>query len=477
MDINDRIERLKENFYQTDDLVIKELTVSGKTIMFVYIDFMIDKAQLEQSVIRAIVESRSKLEPTLESINKIVFSCGDIKAEKEFSRVVESISSGECAMLIEGNERETFILPIRSYPMRAVSEPPTSAVLSGPREGFIEDMKTNMVLLRRRIRSNKLIFKTIVIGRVTETAVSIAYIEGITDMTLVEEILETLKKVDIDGIIDSSYVGKMLQAKPYSLFRQVGTTEKPDILTAKLLEGRVAILVDGSPMALTLPFMIFEAFQDSQDYYIKSGRATLLRLIRLGAVFFSLLLPGVYVALQTHQFQMLPLKLLITIINSVNEIPFSPLVEMLVALVLFEMLNEASVRMPRYVGMAISIVGAIVLGETAVKAGVLSSITVLITALSGIGLYVIPDEVGTFSVMRFFFVFIAGAVGYVGMVFGMVCLLSYLSTIEVYGTPYLAPYAPMVFGDQKDGFIKQPLEDREFRPKSINNKNKRRQDF
>ena len=453
-------ESIVEEFYGTADLTVRRADCKGEVYTFIYMQGMIDTEHLERAFIIPLTEAGAIMS-------------GVQPREVTREEAISAVSSGECLMLKEVSEKYT-VLPIRMCPGRGVAEPPTSTVVKGPREGFTEDIKTNIVLLRRRLRSNKLVVATEKVGRFSETEVAVVYLKGVADETLVRRITEKIRAIDIDGIVDSSYIAKLLEARAYSLFKQTGSSEKPDIVSAKLLEGRVAIVVDGSPIALTLPFLFWEDFQDSQDYFKRNVRASFLRIIRLCAVFFAMLLPAVFVAVQTHQFQMLPLKLLLAVLSNVQGIPFTPVVEMFIALALFEILAEAAVRMPRYVGMATSIVGAIVLGSTAVEAGVLSSITVLITAMSGIGLYAIPDEVGTFSMLRLLFVVVAGLTGIYGIVLLSMGLLAYLVTLEVYGAPYLAPFAPIIKADLKDAFFKADLAEMTERPRSLNNQNKRR---
>ncbi|MFI3229816.1 MAG: spore germination protein, partial [Bacillota bacterium] len=451
---------IKEAFNGSMDFVIKRINC-GQGVALAFIDGMVNIDQMELGIIMPLLHSNG-FDATAEGVASVLTTGVEIAAEPKISEAITAISEGECVMLVDKSE-SYFIIKIRGYALRTPSEPPTSAVLKGPREGFTEDVKTNMVLLRRRLHTNNLIYNTIKVGRYTKTAVVVAHIKGIADNNIVQTITKKIEEIDIDGVIDASYVGKFLEERNYSIFNQTGMAEKPDIVAGKMLEGRVAIIVDGSPMVITLPFSLIEDFQDSQDYYKRAPRATMLRFLRLLGVFFAIILPATFVALQMHQFQILPMKLLITIINSINGIPFTPVVEMFIALVLFEILGEASVRMPKYVGMAVSIVGAIVLGETAVSAGLLSSLTVLITALSGIALYVIPDEVGTFSTLRFGLLFVGGAAGMFGLVIAGVGLLAYLVSVEIYGVPYLAPFAPITESDLKDALIKVEIKDMETR--------------
>ena len=254
------------------------------------------------------------------------------------------------------------------------------------------------------------------------------------------------------------------------MFRQVGICEKPDILCAKILEGRVALLIDGSPIALTVPFVLMEDFQSSNDYYSDSHRASALRFLRTFAIVISIYLPGMYIALQLYHYKVLPLKFLVTIINTTQNLPLNPFLEIFFIVILFDILFEASLRMPRYLGIAVSIVGALILGDTAVKAGLVSPPGVMIVALSAITIYIIPNQSSQIFILRLIFVFIGGILGFHGLVLGTILLLGYLARINSFGSPYLAPFAPYIIGDQKDAFVKQKLTDMKNRPISIKNK-------
>ncbi len=465
-------EQLKEIFHQSADVIIYEFFIKEKPSLFVYIDGLVNKAEMDRHVLVPLMES-PPIELTLSAIRGGISTAIALRAETSIEQLCSAITRGEGVLIIDGLE-EAFVFPLTKLEGRPVSEPPTSSILKGPREGFVESIKTNVSLLRKRIKEPKLTVKTLTVGKQTATAVAIMYIDGIARGDVVEAITQRIEAINIDGIVDSSYVARYLEERPYSIFKQTGTSEKPDVVAGKILEGRVAIVVDGSPIVLTLPFMIMEDFQSGDDYYRSPIRTSFVRIMRILALVFALFLPALVVALEQFQFQMLPLKLLVTILSSVEGIPFTPLVEMLIALVLFEILNEASVRMPRYVGMAMSVVGAIVLGETAVNAGLLSSIVVLITALSAIGLYAIPDQVDTFSVLRFLYVIIAGFLGLFGLVMAGLCTTAYLVNLEIYGVPYLAPFSPLITNDLQDAITKVDVKSMFFRPKVLKSPNKRR---
>ncbi|MDD4210999.1 MAG: spore germination protein [Clostridia bacterium] len=355
---------------------------------------------------------------------------------------------------------------------RNIMEPPTSTVLLGPREGFIENIADNLGLIKKRLTTKDLKIIDIEVGKYTKTRVSILYLNTIADIKIVKKIVNKIKQINIDAILDSYYLVSFLEERPNSIFKQVGQTEKPDALVSKLLEGRVAILTDGSPIALTLPFILIEDLHSPDDYYQKSFRVSFVRLVRLIGVFAAVLLPGFYLAIELYHYKIIPLNLLVTLSNATANLPFGPLLEMLFVIILFEILYEANARMPRYLGMALSIVGALILGDTAVKAGLVSSPAVMIVALSGITIYTVPNEAGQLSLLRLGFTLAGGMMSFYGIVILLVFLIFYLANFNSYGSPYLAPMAPFIYGDQKDAIVKSPITKMKNRPISILNKNK-----
>ncbi len=332
-----------------------------------------------------------------------------------------------------------------------------------------------MFLIRRRLASPKLNFEIMNVGKYTQTKIAVCFLDGVADPKIVDRIKTQIEKIDIDGIVESSYVSRYLEENKFSLFSHVGSSEKPDTVVGKILEGRVAILVDGSPAVLTLPFLMYENFQMSEDYYIKSYRASMVRIVRLFALIFSILMPGIYVALQEHHYQLFPIKYLVSVLGQITNIPLSPLLEMLFVLVIFEILNETSIRMPRYVSMALSVVGAIILGEAAVTAGLFSISSVIIVAISTVGLYCIPDEINSSSILRFAFVAVGGVLGIVGILLVMTGVLAYLCSINSYGIAYMSPFAPSLIHDWQDGPIKAQLQEFGERPYSVPTSNRTRQ--
>ncbi len=469
----DQLEKsLRATFLASDDLIIRPIDICNKPCLFAYIDGGTDKQLLEQDVIKPLRVAQSFKKPYQDCLPQIVEYSEQIK-QISLHEAPSIIADGDVVLLLD-EEDCAFVFSLRKFEHRAIAEPPTQSVIKGPREGFIEAIKPNLALLRQRIKSPDLVVKTFQVGRYSTTSVAVVHISGIAERHIVEDICNRIEHIDIDGVIDSAYVLSFIQTRKNSIFLQAGTTEKPDVAAAKLLEGRIAILVDGSPIVLTLPYLIFEDVQDGYDYYSGDWRATMVRFFRLIGAMLSLLLPGAYIALQTYHFQLLPLKFLMTLMSATTSIPFPPAIEMLVVLLLFEILNQASIRMPRYFGISLSVVGAIVLGDTAVKAGIISSPSVLVIALSAVGIFCIPDQVGTMSILRLLYLLTSAVIGFVGMIVLTIIILGYLATLDNFGTPYLAPYAPRINPDLKDGVFKSGFSSMELRPYSIPTKNRTR---
>lgn len=465
-EMKDLQQRIKKDFGESADLVVRPAVVGGRDACYFSVEGLTDKQTLEERVIKPL----SKETANLSEIEKCVCLSSPVKLVKSIAEAESGIAEGFTALFVKG-EDGFFLFATKKWERRSVEEPPTSSVIKGPREGFTEDVAVNAALLRRRLKNKSLVIREMTIGKYTVSKVLICYLSDVAAKKTVDLVTERLSHIKTDGVIDSSYLTKFIEDDPTSLFPQVGSYEKPDVVAAKLLEGRVAVLSDGSPIALTVPHVLIESFQDSQDYFKRNTRVTVTRFLRLFGAVIALFLPAAFVAVQEFQYQILPLKFLITIINSTNGTPLSPTLEMVLVLLIFDILNEASVRMPRYVGMALSIVGAIVLGETAVSAGLLSSPAVLVTALSSIGLYLVPDDVGTYSLLRLIFVAAAALMGLLGIIFAVLILANHLVTLTSFGANYMSPYAPLVNGDLKDGFVKRELYDMTARPETIDNKN------
>ena len=466
--------KLQHDFEKAQDVVVHDFFISKTKAKIVYIENMCNKQLINSSVLAPLQKQEKLPKDNVTSflIQNCLSSCGATK-ENSLDELSKNLASGYCLVFIE-KEQEAILVPSQGYEKRAISEPPTSAVVKGPREGFTEDLSTNLSLLRRRIKAPSLVVEKIFIGKETQTSIAILFMKNIADEAIVCEVKKKLSGIEIDGVLDSFYIEELLQNRKNTIFKQIGSSEKPDVVAGKLLEGRIAIVVDGSPIVLTVPFVFVEDLQSAEDYYSQSSRATFLRIIRMFGILIGIFLPGIYVATQIFHYRLLPINFLISLLDTVQGLAFPPLIEILFVLFIFDILNEASVRMPKHLGMALSIIGALVLGDTAVQAGLVSPPAILVVAISGITIYTVPDQVGTMSLVRLVLTVVGGMAGYYGLLIASVFLFWYMCGIQSYGAPYLAPYAPNISSDKKDALIKKPLQQLITRPKSIPNKNNKR---
>lgn len=465
--LEERVKAIKSSLHDSSDIVIKKIS-SGKNAIFVmYIDGLIEQEELNLNVLGPLYKFKSFKTCGLEEIKtKIVnYSNAEILEGED----IENNLLRGYALLFTNNDDRALGFNVIHYDGRSVTEPPTSAVINGPREGFVENIKINVSLIRKRLVCKHLKIEDMTVGNRTQTAVKIMYLDDVVDKKIVKEVKDKISKIDIDGILDSYYIGTFLEDKPNSIFRQVGNCEKPDIATSKILEGRVVILVDGSPIVLTVPLIAFEDFQSSNDYYSEPHKASTLRVLRIIALIMSIYLPGMYIALRLYHYKVLPLKFLITVVNSTQNLPFNPFLEILFIIVLFDVLFEASLRMPKYLGIAVSIVGALILGDTAVQAGLVSHPGVMIVAMSGITIYILPNQSAQVSLLRFIFALVGGVLGLHGLILASMFLFGYLANFDSYNTPYLAPLAPYINNDQKDFIFKENITEMKTLPESIPN--------
>lgn len=456
----------------SEDIPVYEFLSGGDVACAViYADGMVNKQLIGDLAARPLSFLKDKA-LTSDAVKKTVLF-PEIKMCETYADAAREILDGNPLLIADG-VKDGIIIGAKLVPARAVAEPPTSVTVKGPREGFIEDIKTNMALVRKRLKTGNLRFEYVHTGKQSDTSIALCYLDKIADPSVLEMLKKRLNEIDTDVIADSSYIAAFLAPRRYSLFKESGTTEKPDVFAAKIAEGRIGILVDGSPIALTVPYTLSEDFQSGEDYFISPFAATIFRLLRFFAAAIALLLPAFYVSSQLFKIQLIPLNLTLTIAGSIRGLPLSPSLEMFLVLLVLEILKEASIRMPKYVGLALSVVGALVLGDAAVSAGFVSTPAIIIVAFSGICLYTVPDFVETGSVLRWLFLIAAGSVGPFGIVLLIAFLLYYLITADAFGTPPLAPFSPMIGHDLKDSILKTDAYSLSLRPEFLKSENKRR---
>lgn len=462
------IKSVKDVLTSEDIIVFEFDSLGGKKFAAIYADGVADKQLLGELVakpLRAVEKDAS-----LDEVKKLLAS-PEVKDGVKIPDAIKEVSDGNAVLFVDG-EKNFFIIGLKNPPGRTVAEPPTQVTVKGPREGFTEDIKTNLGLVRKRLKSEKLQVKMLKTGKRSDTAVALVYIDGVCPEGLPERIEKQIADNEIDVVPDSSYVAQFISKKPRSLFKRNGTSEKPDIFCAKVSEGRVGLIVDGSPIALTVPYMLTEDFQTGEDYYAMSYRSTILRILRIMALFVGLFLPAIYVSSQLFKIQLIPFKLLLKISSSIAGLPLSPSVEMFLVLFVLEVLNEASIRMPKYVALALSVVGALVLGDTAVQAGIISTPAIIIIAFSAICLYLTPDLAETTTTLRWIYLIIAGSIGPFGIVLFSAFLVCYLVSEQSYGVPLLAPFAPLIKNDLYDSMVKANMYALKNRPETFKVKDK-----
>ena len=378
-----------------------------------------------------------------------------VKEATDLETLLVSISRGETALLFDGTGG-ALLCDTRGWASRAVDEPEAEVVIRGPREGFVESLHINTALLRRRIHSPQLWIQQTEVGRITRTRVGIAFIKGLADEKIVGEVRSRLKGIDIDGILESGYLEEFLHDNPYTIFPLVFHTERPDRVAAALLEGRVAILTDGTPYVLVVPNNFISMIQAPDDYYELFGIGSLLRLLRIAAFTISMFLPGVYVAVLNFHPELLPPVLFLRIAAAREGVPLPLAVEAFVMEGIFEVLREAGLRLPRMIGPAISIVGALILGDAAIRAGLISPSIVIIVAFTAIASFTVPVfSLGIAGrITRFVIILLSSVFGLLGVQFAAMVLVVHLCSLRSFGTPYLYPFAPLVLDDLKDSAVR-----------------------
>jgi spore germination protein KA len=480
------LEAIQREFNNSSDLIIRRFSLGGSGQdqgAVVFIDGLVDKQQVEWSILRPLMlmkepnSERPAGDDRLKYIELSLITVGDIKRECRLNRIIGSVLAGKTVLMIDGS-KEALAIDTPGWEKRGIEQPDSEIVVKGPREGFIETLQTNMALLRRKLGDPGLTFERLQVGTRTKTEVCIAYLKDIAVSVLIKEIKARLKRINTDGLLSAGALEEFIEDAPLSFFATMGYTERPDVVCSKLLEGRVAILVDGTPMVLTAPFLFIENFQSPDDYSFKPFFGSLIRWVRYIAFGISTLLPALYVALTAFDQELIPTKLLITIAAANEGTPFPGVVEALGMGLLFEILREAGIRLPRPVGQTISFIGALVIGEAIVTAGLVGAPLVIVIALTAIASFVTPNLVQESTIIRFLLVILAGFLGAFGIAIGLLLLLIHLVSLRSFGVPLLWPIAPMdLRGLAQDVIIRAPGWTMLTRPKALNPQNRTRRDF
>ncbi|MFJ7307288.1 spore germination protein [Peribacillus frigoritolerans] len=465
-DLQFNLDHIKKTVGNSSDIVIRDFQ-AGKNgeikLGIVYTDGLTDSASIQDLILDTLmVEIRNSdldvaVPDCFELIKSHILPVGGIVEITDFQKLFNHVLSGDTMLLMDSSPKG-LALGSRGWVDRGVQEPSSQTVVRGPKDGFTETLRTNTALIRRRIKDPNLWLETKQIGEKTQTDVAIMYLKGVADDKTVSELQSRLNRINIDAILESGYIEELIQDEVYTPFPTVYNTERPDAVAAAILEGRIAIMVDGTPFVLIVPALMVHFFQSSEDYYQRADIATLIRVLRYLSFFLALLTPSLYVAVSTFHQEMLPTPLLISLASQREGVPFPAFVEAMLMEVVFEILREAGVRMPRAIGSSISIVGALVIGQAAVEAGFVSATMVIIVSLTAICSFVFPANsmASAFRMLRFLFMILAATFGLYGIILGLIVMVLHLNSIRSFGLPYLAPNAPFILQDQKDNIIRMP---------------------
>ncbi|MCW3792673.1 spore germination protein [Paenibacillus sp. LS1] len=440
-----QLARIQERFGESSDLIVQKLDYVDDDSFYIgicYLEGLTDQQALHQEIMNIKVVTSKLEEHAYISEPKILLEAtnGQITSVVEEEILINYLFEGSVAILINGMT-EAFTVPVPGGERRSIQEPTSQTVIRGPKEGFVEDISTNIALVRRKIKSPDLHVKTLSVGRYTQTKVSILYMKGIAEPYVVSEILQRIQSIDTDSILESGYIEEFIQDGILTPFPTMLNTERPDAIAGGLLEGLVAIIVDGTPFVLMAPVTFSRFLTSSEDYYQRYDISSFLRLVRLASFFIALFLPSFFIAITTFHVEMLPTTLLITLAAQREATPFTTLIEAFLMELTFEVIREAGVRMPRAIGPAISIVGALVLGQAAVQAGLVSAAMVIVVSFTAISNFVLPsiNMSSATRLLRFFLMILAGTLGLFGILIGITAIIGHLVSLQSFGVPYLDP--------------------------------------
>jgi len=457
-------ERLAERLHHPPDLVNRTFALSEKAQAHcVFIQTLVDMGKVEDYVFQFLDEGQGgslaeeeEGEELASSLLKRIPLVPSAVASN-FDNCVEGLLNGQCVLLLP-HTNEVLLLDASMTVNRAITEPKTETTVHGPREGLTEDVNLNLSMLRKRIKDPNLSIEMVEIGSITKTKVTIAYLHHMVPEEVVSCFRSRINAIETSAILDSTYVEEWIQDKTFSPFPTMLETERPDVATSHILEGRVVVLVDGSPFALVGPITFFQFFTAPEDYYQRADIATILRWLRMFSFMLAVFVPSVYIAVVSYHQELLPNPLLINIAAQREVVPFPAFIEALIMLVTFEVLREAGLRMPRVAGQAISIVGALVLGEAAVQAGLVSAAMVIVVSITAISNFVSPTY--SFGIAQrlllFTYVGLGSFMGLFGILCGVLFTIIHLTSIKSFGVPYMAPIAPTVLSDWKDSLSRAP---------------------
>jgi spore germination protein KA len=473
--IDEIVSWLEETFFNCSNFVRREIKVKdNKKLLITYIDGMIDAERMDSGILKPIMEMMSYVKERVYKdavISLAFFKDKAILPSKmveiaDMQTVTEYLYRGFVVLFLD-QENVALGVELKDTNKRNIEKPDFETTIKGPKEGFSESASVNLTLLNKVIKNPDLKSETITLGTRTNTEIFICYLADIAKEEIVDEVKQRLSNIKIDSVLESNYVGEYIADNPYTVFPLVGVHERPDTVSAQILEGRVAILCDGSPLALTVPFIFVESIQNSEDYFNKPFFATIIRIVRIASFLVTLLLPALYIALLNFHHEVLPFELLITAAAGQENIPLNSMLEVALLMTAFEIIREASMHIPKGVGQTVSIVGALILGDAAVKAGFVSNFAVIVIALTAIASFVNSGLLDTVSILRMVYIIISNMIGFFGIMLLSALLIFHVCSLTSFSVPYMSPLSPWNASGIKDTFMRSSLKSMKKRPKGI----------
>ncbi len=476
-DLSENLEYIKEAFdtEKNFDFIIREFRIKCKNGVkkgfLAFYDGLTDQDLINRDLLHSLMTSGIDLMAEEIGENEVyeqIISQGPLSKSYEMKQVIEAVSFGNCGIFVDGCAC-AFVADVKGFGARSVGQPITEAVLSGPQEAFIETIMPNIGLIRKIIKDPNLISQKLTIGSKSKTPCAVMYINGLTNKSLVDEAIRRLNEIDIEYLFSSTEVEMLIEDSTLFPLPQIVKTERPDRAASFLSEGKVVVMVQGSPFALIIPATAADLIEASEDNYVRTEEANFMRLVRIFGIFLSLFLPGTFVAISLYHHESIPTDLLFAIEATREIVPFTVISELIIMELAFELIKEASIRIPSPIGSTLGIVGGLILGQAAVSANLVSPILIIIVSVAGLGAFAIPSVSlsRAISVMRFVFIILGGLAGFLGLGAGALVSLSALSGRISFGVPYLSPITPR----HKKGFMKAifvaPIWKREHRPISL----------
>lgn len=448
--IDENISFIKQIFSGSDDLIMKEFNVRNNRGILFFLNTMTDSEKIQNYILKPVLEANGD---QLENVLK--FKC--LKTDN-LIKAQEELLNGSCIIIFEGDQ-EFHMLEVTISKDRAVMEPNNEQVIQGSHEGFIESLMTNLHLVRKSIRTSDLVMEHLSVGNHIQSKLAIVFIKDLANMEIINEFKRRIDYISMDHIPSIGFLQELIEDSTWSPFPQILSTERVDRVIGHLNEGRIAVLMEGSPTCLLIPVTFFAFFHSPDDYNSRWMIGTFIRSMRLMSIAIAVNLPAIYIAVIGFHFEVLPDDLVLPVVSSIRNIPFPPLIEALLMELTIELIREAGVRLPARIGPTIGIVGGLVIGDAVVRAGLISNTMIVVVAITAVAAYCIPATEMSDAVrfLRFPLMVLASTFGFVGIVFGFTVTLAHLCRLESFGTPYFAPWAPFRLKDIKDTFIRLPL--------------------